>query len=80
VIRQAREVPVTADFFALDNTVYKFYTRLYVPFPSVCNSSNLKKVFGGKVIVVLREMNKYYPCNRQHVITSNMLSRAVKEG
>jgi hypothetical protein len=79
VNKQAREVPVGADFLALDNTGYKFYTRLYVPFLSVYNSSNLKKISGGKVIVVLREMNKYNLCNRQHVITSNMLSRAAKE-
>jgi hypothetical protein len=48
VNRQAREIQVAADFFALDNTDYKFYTKLYVPFLSVYNSSNLKKIFGGK--------------------------------
>jgi hypothetical protein len=56
VNRQAREIPVDADFFALDNTDYKFYTKLYVPFLSVYKSSNLKKIFGGKVIVGLRQM------------------------
>jgi len=71
VNRQAREVSVTVDFFALDNTGYKFYTRLYVPFLPVYNSSDLKKNIGGKVMVVLREMNKYNSCNRQHALESS---------